>query len=79
VGEACPTLSNPEVVWGFSFIVGALYSWELMDNRYDEIIAMPSEDPEVIAERLIDFAVSGMQGLIDGATRPDLKRDAAVQ
>jgi hypothetical protein len=67
------------VVWGFSFIVGALYSWELMDNRYDAIIAMPSEDPEVIAERLIDFAVSGMQGLIDGAARPELKQDAAGQ
>jgi len=79
LGNACPTLSTSEVVWGFSFIVGALYSWELMDNRYDEIIVMQPEDPDVIVERLIDFAVSGIQGLIDGANRSALKRDAALQ
>lgn len=70
----CPTLSLSEVVWGFSFIVGALYSWELMDYRYDEIIAMGDEDPEDIVERLVGFAVSGMQGLIESAGRAALKR-----
>jgi AcrR family transcriptional regulator len=76
MGNVCPTLSKSEVVWGFSFIVGALYSWELMDYRYDEIITMEHDDPEVIIERLVDFAVSGMQGLIESADRAALKRGA---
>jgi len=75
VRRACPTLSISEVVWGFSFVVGALYSWELMDNRYDEIIEMQDDDPEEIVEQLVEFAVSGMQGLIDRADR----RTAAIR
>ncbi|MDB5430821.1 MAG: TetR family transcriptional regulator [Caulobacter sp.] len=72
VGRACPTLSKSEAVWGFSFVVGALYSWEMMDNRYDEIIDMTDSNPDDIVEYLVDFAVAGMQGLIDRrAVRPD--------
>lgn len=75
VAKACPTLAKPEVVWGFSFVVGALYSWELMDNRYDEIIEMDEQDAAGIIERLVRFTVRGMQGLIEmadtGAVRPD--------
>jgi AcrR family transcriptional regulator len=78
VRTVCPTLSKSEVVWGFSFIVGALYSWELMDNRYDEIIAMEHDGPEVIVDRLVEFAVCGMQGLIDRVNRADSVNRAAL-
>lgn len=70
---ACPTLTKSEVVWGFSFVVGSLYSWELMDNRYDEIVDVEDIEPEDIVEYLVDFAVSGMEGLIERAA---LKRPA---
>jgi hypothetical protein len=79
VRAVCPTLSTSEVVWGFSFIVGSLYSWELMDNRYDEIIAMEHDHPDVIVERLVEFALCGMQGLIECVDRAALKRDAVLQ
>jgi AcrR family transcriptional regulator len=75
VRVACPTLSLSEVVWGFSFIVGALYSWELMDNRYDGIITMESVPPELIVERLVEFTLSGMQGYIACIGRAALKPD----
>lgn len=75
VGKACPTLSKQDVVWGFSFVVGALYSWELMDNRYDEIIAMDDQDPAGIAERLVQFAVRGMQGLVELGDSRAVKQD----
>lgn len=75
VAKACPTLSKPEVVWGFSFVVGALYSWELMDNRYDEIIAMDDQDAAGITERLVQFAVRGMQGLVELGDSRALKQD----
>jgi len=76
VKSVCPALSTSEVVWGFSFIVGALYSWELMDNCYDEIVAIEHDDPEVIVERLVVFAVGGIQGLIESADGVALKRRA---
>jgi AcrR family transcriptional regulator len=78
VRVVCPTLSLSEVVWGFSFIVGALYSWELMDNRYDEIITMENVPPELIVERLVEFTLSGMQGYIACVGRAALKPDPAV-
>ncbi|MEA3149464.1 MAG: hypothetical protein QOD56_403 [Gammaproteobacteria bacterium] len=78
VRAVCPaTMSMSEVVWGFSFVVGALYSWELMDNRYDEIIAMDYVSPEEIVERLVDFTVSGMQGFIASVERAALMRGPA--
>jgi AcrR family transcriptional regulator len=67
VRVACPTLSKSEAVWGFSFVVGALYSWELMDHRYDEIIDVDDADADDIVGYLVEFAVCGMQGLIDRA------------
>jgi AcrR family transcriptional regulator len=63
VAIASPDLSNAQAVWGFSFIVGALYSYEMMDNRYDEILDLGRDDPDTIAEYLINFAVAGMQGI----------------
>lgn len=63
VMKACPGLTSSQAVWGFSFIVGALYSYEIMDNRYDDILDLGRDDPDTIAEYLIDFAVAGMQGI----------------
>jgi AcrR family transcriptional regulator len=62
VKGASPGLSNAQAVWGFSFIVGALYSYEMMDNRYDDILDL-GDAPDTIAEYLVNFAVAGMQGI----------------
>ena len=61
--QACPGLSRAQAVWGFSFIVGALYSWEMMDNRYDDFLDPGRDDPDTIAEYLVSFAVGGMRGI----------------
>ncbi|MBO9711761.1 TetR/AcrR family transcriptional regulator [Sphingomonas sp.] len=63
VRAASPGLSTAQAVWGFSFIVGALYSYEMMDNRYDEILDPGTDDPDTVAEYLVNFAVAGMQGI----------------
>jgi AcrR family transcriptional regulator len=64
VMNASPGLSKTQAVWGFSFIVGALYSYEMMDNRYDDILDLGSDDPDTIAEYLVNFAVAGMEGIV---------------
>ncbi len=67
--EACPSLSASESVWGFSFMVGALYSWELMDHRYEEIIDLEASTPEDIIAQLEAFCVSGFEGMMALAER----------
>ncbi|MET0310183.1 MAG: TetR family transcriptional regulator [Sphingomonas sp.] len=73
VMDASPGLSNAQAVWGFSFIVGALYSYEMMDNRYDDIVDLGRDDPDTVAEYLVNFAVAGMQGIAGPGT--DAKMD----
>jgi len=47
---ACPTLSRQQVIWAFSFIVGIIYSWQLIDHRYDRLLDANS-DPTSLAEQ----------------------------
>ena len=77
-GKVCPTLSKSEAVWAFSFIVGALYSWELMDNRYDEIIELDQVDADEIIVWLVEFSVSGVQGMIDRAAAGEVMKSPGL-
>lgn len=74
VHAACPGLSLSQVTWGFSFVVGSLYSWELMDRRYDGIIDMAEAGPQEIVDYLVEFTVRGMEGLV-----AHIERKAAVK
>jgi len=69
VQQLCPQLSCAEAVWGFSFIVGGLYSWEMTDSYYDQIVEMDDLDSEQVVECLVEFAVCGLQGLVNRAGR----------
>ncbi|MDE1147128.1 MAG: TetR family transcriptional regulator [Azospirillaceae bacterium] len=72
VRAASPGLTPAQAVWGFSFIVGALYSYELMDSRYDDIVDLGHDDPETIAQYLVNFAVAGMRGIGGGVPEASL-------
>lgn len=81
VHDICPTLTPSQVTWGFSFAVGSLYSWELMDRRYDQIIDMADIPAQEIVEYLVEFTVRGMEGmiaLIEGRGAPALRPAAVV-
>jgi hypothetical protein len=57
-------LTRLQAVWGFSFVVGAMYSWHLLDNRYDPLLAAEDLlDADQIIESLIDFSVGGLERL----------------
>jgi AcrR family transcriptional regulator len=61
---ACPSLTRLQAVWGFSFVVGAMYSWHLLDNRYDPLLDHGDLlDADQIIESLIDFSVGGLERL----------------
>jgi AcrR family transcriptional regulator len=63
---ACPTLTRQDIIWAFSFVVGAIYSWQLIDHRYDRLLG---EDVERTAEGvtgdIVAFGCAGIQGLIE--------------
>jgi AcrR family transcriptional regulator len=71
VREQCPGLPRSDVVWGFSFVVGSLYSWEMTDSHYDAIIEMDELTGDQVVDCLVEFAVCGLQGLIVRAQRTE--------
>lgn len=61
---ACPSLSTADAMWGFSFLVGAVYSWELTDKRYDTVLGFSDQrGPEELTDQLVNFVVSGLQDM----------------
>lgn len=68
---ACPNLSKVQAIWGFSFVVGALYSFELLDHRYDTIISdIEHIDADSVIDYLVNFAVGGLTALAPALTVP---------
>lgn len=73
MGQACPTLTRQDIVWAFSFVVGAIYSWQLIDHRYDRLLGEDVERTvEGITSDIVAFGCAGVQALID-------RRAAAAQ
>jgi AcrR family transcriptional regulator len=62
----CPTLSRQDIVWAFSFVVGAIYSWQLIDHRYDKLLGEDVERTvEGITADVVAFGCAGVLALID--------------
>ncbi len=63
---ACPTLRRQDIIWAFSFVVGAIYSWQLIDHRYDRLLGQDIErTAESVTADIVAFGCAGVQGLID--------------
>jgi AcrR family transcriptional regulator len=73
MGQACPTLTRQDIIWAFSFVVGAIYSWQLIDHRYDRLLGEDEERTvEGITADIVAFGCAGVRALID-------RRAAAAQ
>lgn len=67
---ACPTLSRPQAVWAFSFVVGSLYSWQLLDDRYNRILGLEeSMGADEITRLLVEFSVGGVNAMVESIAR----------
>lgn len=81
---ACPTLSRQDIVWAFSFVVGSVYSWQLIDNRYDTLMGEDVERTvEGITSDIAAFGCAGVRALMEkrlaearGAASSDTPLDA---
>ncbi|HVV32988.1 MAG TPA: TetR family transcriptional regulator [Vitreimonas sp.] len=62
---SCPTLSRQDVIWAFSFVVGSIYSWQLIDHRYDRLLGPDIErKPEDVAGDIVAFCASGIEAIV---------------
>ncbi|WP_260581953.1 TetR/AcrR family transcriptional regulator [Sphingopyxis sp. PET50] len=60
----CPGMRRPDMIWAFSFVVGAIYSWQLIDHRYDEMIG-PDDDRSIeeVSQDIVAFCCSGIEAI----------------
>lgn len=66
MAEACPTLMRQDIIWAFSFVVGAIYSWQLVDHRYDRLLGEDlTRTVEGVTRDIVAFGCAGVQGLVE--------------
>jgi AcrR family transcriptional regulator len=62
----CPTLSRQDTVWAFSFAVSVVYSWQLIDHRYDRLLGRDIDrTPEGVTNDIVAFCCNGIQAIVD--------------
>jgi AcrR family transcriptional regulator len=75
---ACPSLVRQDIVWAFSFVVGAIYSWQLMDHRYDQLLGQDIQrTAEGITGDVVTFGCAGIHALSE-RRRLESRGDAAA-
>lgn len=71
---SCPTLSRQDIVWALSFVVGVIYSWQLLDHHYDRLLESDVERTvEDVTNDIVAFGCNGVQALIDRRQRERLR------
>lgn len=63
---ACPSLVRQDIVWAFSFVVGAIYSWQLVDHRYDQLLGQDIQRTvDGITGDIVTFGCAGIHALTE--------------
>lgn len=61
----CPSLDRQDIIWAFSFAVGAIYSWQLIDHRYDRMLGDGARRSAIdVTEDIVAFCCSGIQAIV---------------
>lgn len=74
--KTCPTLSHDDVIWAFSFCLGAIYSWQLTSHRYDKLLEDTHDRTvESVTADLVAFATAGIESIVVlRSSRPSSER-----
>lgn len=64
--QLCPSLTQAEVVWAYSLVVSAIYSWQLVDHRYDKFVPVESIGgiDDVMGD-LVAFGTDGISAMVE--------------
>ena len=66
IHESLPEIPGDILVWGFSFAVGSLYSWQLFDHLYDDVLPHERElSAAEVTDMLIAFNSGGLRSFIN--------------
>lgn len=62
----CPSMSRRDTIWAFSFAIGVVYSWQVIDHRYDNLLGqdIPRSADDVTAD-IVAFCVAGIRSIAD--------------
>jgi AcrR family transcriptional regulator len=61
----CPTLSRQDMIWSFSFVIGVVYSWQVIDRRYDSLLGRDNErSAEDVTADIVVFCRAGIEGIV---------------
>lgn len=61
----CSELSHVDVVWAYSFVLGTIYSWQLIDRLYDRFIEGEEHGTvDRITNDIVSFCCSGIDAMI---------------
>jgi len=68
---SCPTLSRQDTIWAFSFVIGVVYSWQVIDHRYDRLLGedVPRTAEGVTAD-IIAFCCEGIKAMAARRSTP---------
>ncbi|BCW90915.1 hypothetical protein sos41_40910 [Alphaproteobacteria bacterium SO-S41] len=59
-----PRLTRADIVWGFSFVIGTIYSWQVIDHRYDSMLDGDGErSAEDVTADIVAFCSNGMEAI----------------
>lgn len=68
IHDALPAIPGDMLVWGFSFAVGSLYSWQLLDHLYDDVLPHERElTAAEVTDMLVAFSSGGLRALVPDA------------
>jgi AcrR family transcriptional regulator len=66
MSQACPTLSRQDVIWAFSYCIGVVYSWQLIDHRYDGLLGQDTlRTVDSVLDDVVSFCCAGVQAMIE--------------
>jgi AcrR family transcriptional regulator len=69
--QCCPTLSRQDMIWAFSFAIGVVYSWQVIDHRYDNLIGSDIErSAEDVTADIVLFCCSGINAIAERKAAP---------
>lgn len=61
-----PTLTQQDAAWALSFVIGAIYSWQLIDHRYDTLIGPEdNRSAEEVTASIVAFCCGGLATMAD--------------
>jgi hypothetical protein len=71
MAQACPQLSRQDVIWAFSYCIGVVYSWQLIDHRYDGLLGQDMlRTVDSVLDDVVSFCCAGVQAMTERRHTP---------